>query len=42
MKMKGVDRCRGKREDTYETLQLNLMEEQLIFIMGKARSIPER
>jgi len=37
MKMEGADRCRGKkREDTCESLQLNLIKEQLIFIKSKA------
>lgn len=43
MKMEGVDRCRGKmREGTCESLQLNLIKEQLIFIKGKAMSVLER
>lgn len=42
MKMEGVDRCRGKmRENTCESLQLNLIKEQLIFIKGKGMGILE-
>lgn len=43
MKTEGVDRCRGKmREDTHESLQLNLIKEELIFIKRKARGLLER
>lgn len=41
MKMEGVDRCRGRiTEETCESLQLNLITKQLIFIKGRGICIP--